>query len=324
MGVCVLEARSGYFASLMCRFICALITGTTCKQADCSRPAVQRNHRLRCPYSQRAGIPLVLEREPGQCHPVLPHTGPQLCFQGQVQEDFPWWRRQTHPVLEILCRQPGIWWRRRGHLSLFRLPPRLRQDASGCRRGQSLNGARVQRPGWLFGEDQQVWRHQGSVPGLQRFCPGHHHLQSSVLWRVWHSQGWVLGLSRQKAQINTYFWDISVTIPGYISPAGMLPDPKNTHIVVSWMIAQTVTAVAGLVSYPFDTVRRRMMMQSGRKGGNKHDFPFFATRFAWKPGNLLNLHFLPVSWHHVHRHPRLLEEDRTWWGHQCLLQGSLV
>lgn len=50
-------------------------------------------------------------------------------------------------------------------------------------------------------------------------------------------------------------------------PAGMLPDPKNTHIVVSWMIAQTVTAVAGVVSYPFDTVRRRMMMQSGRKGG---------------------------------------------------------
>lgn len=49
--------------------------------------------------------------------------------------------------------------------------------------------------------------------------------------------------------------------------AGMLPDPKNTHIVVSWAIAQTVTAVAGLTSYPFDTVRRRMMMQSGRKGG---------------------------------------------------------
>lgn len=47
----------------------------------------------------------------------------------------------------------------------------------------------------------------------------------------------------------------------------MLPDPKNTHIVVSWMIAQSVTAVAGLASYPFDTVRRRMMMQSGRKGG---------------------------------------------------------
>lgn len=49
----------------------------------------------------------------------------------------------------------------------------------------------------------------------------------------------------------------------------MLPDPKNTHIIISWMIAQTVTAVAGIISYPFDTVRRRMMMQSGRKGG-KH------------------------------------------------------
>ena len=48
---------------------------------------------------------------------------------------------------------------------------------------------------------------------------------------------------------------------------GMLPDPKNTHFVVSWAIAQCVTTVSGIISYPFDTVRRRMMMQSGRKGG---------------------------------------------------------
>ncbi|XP_013775596.1 ADP/ATP translocase 3-like [Limulus polyphemus] len=45
---------------------------------------------------------------------------------------------------------------------------------------------------------------------------------------------------------------------------GMLPDPKNTPIIISWLIAQTVTTVAGIMSYPFDTVRRRMMMQSGR------------------------------------------------------------
>ncbi|KAH9394589.1 PREDICTED: ADP,ATP carrier protein-like [Rhagoletis zephyria] len=44
---------------------------------------------------------------------------------------------------------------------------------------------------------------------------------------------------------------------------GMLPDPKNTPLVISWLIAQTVTTVSGIVSYPFDTVRRRMMMQSG-------------------------------------------------------------
>ncbi|MBZ3891951.1 ADP/ATP translocase 3 [Sciurus carolinensis] len=47
---------------------------------------------------------------------------------------------------------------------------------------------------------------------------------------------------------------------------GVLPDPKNTHIVVSWMMVQTITAVAGVASYPFDTVQRRMMMQSERKG----------------------------------------------------------
>jgi len=41
----------------------------------------------------------------------------------------------------------------------------------------------------------------------------------------------------------------------------------KTNIFVSWMIAQCVTTVSGIISYPFDTVRRRLMMQSGRKGG---------------------------------------------------------
>ncbi|KAF7688457.1 hypothetical protein HF521_013264 [Silurus meridionalis] len=65
----------------------------------------------------------------------------------------------------------------------------------------------------------------------------------------------------------------------YDTAKGMMPDPKNTHIVVSWMIAQTVTAVAGLTSYPFDTVRRRMMMQSGRKGA---DIMYTGTIDCWK------------------------------------------
>uniref|UniRef100_UPI002FC95DA9 MC/SLC25 family protein n=1 Tax=Halalkalibacter flavus TaxID=3090668 RepID=UPI002FC95DA9 len=45
---------------------------------------------------------------------------------------------------------------------------------------------------------------------------------------------------------------------------GMLPDPKNAGFLISWAIAQVVTTCAGIISYPFDTVRRRMMMQSGR------------------------------------------------------------
>jgi len=37
------------------------------------------------------------------------------------------------------------------------------------------------------------------------------------------------------------------------------------------MFAQVVTAASGVASYPLDTVRRRLMMQSGRvdKDGNK-------------------------------------------------------
>lgn len=63
----------------------------------------------------------------------------------------------------------------------------------------------------------------------------------------------------------------------------MLPDPKNTHIFISWMIAQSVTAVAGLTSYPFDTVRRRMMMQSGRKG-SKFPLEQKIQMWAWHMG----------------------------------------
>ncbi|XP_069832585.1 ADP/ATP translocase 2-like [Dendropsophus ebraccatus] len=65
----------------------------------------------------------------------------------------------------------------------------------------------------------------------------------------------------------------------YDTAKGMLPDPENTHIVVSWMIAQTVTAVASFVSYPFDTVRHRMMMQSGRKGA---DIMYSGTIDCWR------------------------------------------
>jgi len=50
---------------------------------------------------------------------------------------------------------------------------------------------------------------------------------------------------------------------------GMLPDPKKTPIFISWMIAQAVTTVSGIISYPFDTFRRRMMMQSGKPAAER-------------------------------------------------------
>jgi len=42
-------------------------------------------------------------------------------------------------------------------------------------------------------------------------------------------------------------------------------DPKKINFFVAWGIAQVVTVCSGIASYPWDTVRRRMMMQSGRK-----------------------------------------------------------
>lgn len=64
----------------------------------------------------------------------------------------------------------------------------------------------------------------------------------------------------------------------YDTARGMLPDAKNTPIVISWAIAQSVTTVAGIISYPFDTVRRRMMMQSGR---SKADILYKSTIHCW-------------------------------------------
>jgi solute carrier family 25 (adenine nucleotide translocator) protein 4/5/6/31 len=47
----------------------------------------------------------------------------------------------------------------------------------------------------------------------------------------------------------------------------LIKDPKKANFFVAWAIAQVVTVASGITSYPFDTVRRRMMMQSGRKKG---------------------------------------------------------
>uniref|UniRef100_A0A1I7ULK5 ADP/ATP translocase n=2 Tax=Caenorhabditis tropicalis TaxID=1561998 RepID=A0A1I7ULK5_9PELO len=42
-------------------------------------------------------------------------------------------------------------------------------------------------------------------------------------------------------------------------------DGKQLNFFASWGIAQVVTVSSGILSYPWDTVRRRMMMQSNRK-----------------------------------------------------------
>lgn len=62
----------------------------------------------------------------------------------------------------------------------------------------------------------------------------------------------------------------------YDTAKGLLfENEKKASILYKWAIAQTVTAVSGFASYPFDTVRRRMMMMSGRT--NKADIQYTGT-----------------------------------------------
>jgi len=65
----------------------------------------------------------------------------------------------------------------------------------------------------------------------------------------------------------------------YDTVMGVLPDSKNMNFFLKWGVAQVVTTGAGVVSYPFDTVRRRMMMQSGRA---KEDLLYKGTVDCWK------------------------------------------
>lgn len=53
----------------------------------------------------------------------------------------------------------------------------------------------------------------------------------------------------------------------YDTAKGVLfEDEKTANIFAKWAVAQTVTAAAGICSYPFDTVRRRLMMQVSPPG----------------------------------------------------------
>lgn len=72
----------------------------------------------------------------------------------------------------------------------------------------------------------------------------------------------VLVLNPQYAHLT-----LNILLNAFIFCTGTLPDPENIHFLMTWMIAQSVTTLSGFISYPFDTVRRRMMMQSGLKSG---------------------------------------------------------
>lgn len=56
-------------------------------------------------------------------------------------------------------------------------------------------------------------------------------------------------------------------------------DPKQATFLFSFVIGFSVETIAGIVAYPIDTVRRRMMMQSGNKGADRlYNGSFDCTR----------------------------------------------
>ncbi|BES87977.1 unnamed protein product [Nesidiocoris tenuis] len=65
----------------------------------------------------------------------------------------------------------------------------------------------------------------------------------------------------------------------YDTALAALPSQGKKNPFVNFLIAEVVTTSAGLASYPFDTVRRRMMMQSGLA---KEKRRYKNTAHCWK------------------------------------------
>lgn len=56
-------------------------------------------------------------------------------------------------------------------------------------------------------------------------------------------------------------------------------DPKKSNMFVSFAVGLTVETAAGVIAYPFDTVRRRMMMQAGR---SQEQLMYKSTIDCWR------------------------------------------
>uniref|UniRef100_A0A0G4HWN2 ADP/ATP translocase n=1 Tax=Chromera velia CCMP2878 TaxID=1169474 RepID=A0A0G4HWN2_9ALVE len=88
----------------------------------------------------------------------------------------------------------------------------------------------------------------------------------------------------------------------YDTAKGMLfADEKKANFFLKWGVAQAVTAAAGIVSYPFDTVRRRMMMMAGKAKGES--LQYTSTIDCW--GKILSQEgagaFFKGAWSNVLR-----------------------
>ncbi|KAK9699745.1 hypothetical protein RND81_08G193300 [Saponaria officinalis] len=90
---------------------------------------------------------------------------------------------------------------------------------------------------------------------------GIYHFMSTV-YRVDGIRGLYRGLP---ASFHGMVVHRGIYFGGFDTIKDILTKEANLELALwkRWLVAQAVTTTAGLLSYPFDTVRRRMMMQSG-------------------------------------------------------------
>lgn len=85
------------------------------------------------------------------------------------------------------------------------------------------------------------------------------------MWKIYQSDG-IHGLYRGVlVSAGTYFFYRAIYFGGYNTFKQLyIEDMEKNQLKFKALAALTVTNSAGFIIYPFDTVRRRLMMQSGR------------------------------------------------------------
>lgn len=99
----------------------------------------------------------------------------------------------------------------------------------------------------------------------------------------------VIGKTARRTGVTSLYQGFNVSVQGIIVYRGayfgmydtsiaVLFGDKKPNVLLKWGVAQTVTAMSGIISYPFDTVRRRMMMMAGRTS----DVTYSGTIDCWR------------------------------------------
>lgn len=72
--------------------------------------------------------------------------------------------------------------------------------------------------------------------------------------------------SRKLINQNNGIYHRSAYFGLYDTGKSIISETGKPSIIVTWMVAQAAETFSGIMTYPLDTVKRRMMMQNGLEG----------------------------------------------------------